>query len=219
MQTALPYILPFLVFVGMLATFPYLGLSPLLDQVARLVIVGGVIYVYSRHLLSWKIPFAGQSVLFGILVFIVWILPDLLIPGYRQHWLFTNSFTGGVSSSMPAAALLDPVVLALRTLRAAVLVPILEELFWRGWLGRWLVDQDFEKVPLGKYTTSAMLISGLLFASEHGPYWEVGLLAGLMYNYWLVKTRSLMDCIVAHGVTNLCLSLYVLATGKWEYWM
>lgn len=219
MQTALPYILPFVVFLALLGAFPHLGLPPLADQIARLVIVGGVIYAYSRQLLQFRFPFAGQSILFGILVFVVWILPDTLIPGYRQHWLFTNSITGSVSSSMPAAGLLDPTVLALRTLRAAVLVPILEELFWRGWLGRWLVDQDFEKVPLGKYTTSAMVLSALLFASEHGPYWEVGLLAGLAYNYWLVRTRNLMDCMLAHGVTNLCLSIYVIATGKWEYWM
>ena len=73
--------------------------------------------------------------------------------------------------------------------------------------------------PLGTYSASAMWISAILFASEHGPYWEVGLIAGLLYNFWMVKTKSLGDCIFAHAVTNGVLSLFVIATGRWEYWL
>ena len=110
-------------------------------------------------------------------------------------------------------------MLVFRTLRAVIIVPIVEELFWRGWLLRWLVKNDFQQVPIGAYTPSAVIITALLFASEHGPYWEVGLIAGLIYNLWVIRTRSLADCIVAHAVTNGVLCAYVLATGKWEYWL
>jgi CAAX prenyl protease-like protein len=97
---------------------------------------------------------------------------------------------------------------------------MLEEIFWRGWLARWLINaDDFTAVKLGTFTTSSFLIASVLFASEHGPYWEVGLLAGFIYNWWIMRTRSLADCIVAHGVTNALLSGYVLKTGQWEYWM
>jgi len=34
----------------------------------------------------------------------------------------------------------------------------------------------------------------------------------------LRSTRSLLACIVAHGVTNLSLGIYVLTTGNWKYW-
>ena len=69
-------------------------------------------------------------------------------------------------------------------------MPIIEELFWRAWLMRWLVSADFENVPLGTYTPSSMWISSLLFASEHGPYWEVGLIAERAYNLLMVRTKS-----------------------------
>ena len=69
-------------------------------------------------------------------------------------------------------------VLALRLFRAVVIVPVVEELFWRAWLMRWLIDADFEKVPLGAYAPRAFWIVALLFASEHGPYWDVGLACG-----------------------------------------
>ena len=97
--------------------------------------------------------------------------------------------------------------MVLRTVSSALLVPILEELFWRGWLMRWLIDHDFLKVPLGKL--SHLPHSGwwrVLFASEHGPYWEVGLAAGIIYNWWIVRTRNLADCILAHAVTNALLA-------------
>ncbi|MFN9430090.1 MAG: type II CAAX prenyl endopeptidase Rce1 family protein, partial [Acidobacteriota bacterium] len=58
-----------------------------------------------------------------------------------------------------------------------------------------------------------------LFALEHGPFWEVGLLTGVIYNWWMTKTRSLGDLIFVHGVTNLVLSLYVIATKQWQFWM
>ena len=60
--------------------------------------------------------------------------------------------------------------------------------------------------------------TALLFASEHGAMWDVGLAAGLLYNFWMRRTRSLGDLILAHAVTNACLSAYVLSRGRWEYW-
>ena len=65
-------------------------------------------------------------------------------------------------------------------------------------------------MPLGKYVPSAFWIVAVLFASEHGPYWEVGLAAGIIYNWWMVRTRNLADCILAHAVTNGLLAVYVL---------
>jgi CAAX prenyl protease-like protein len=216
---AVPYVLPFAVFLLFLGLQPYNPLPGPIEQVVRVAILTAVIWFFSRRVLDFKLANPALTVLFGVAVFGLWILPDLLIPGYRSHWLFTNSITGAVSSSIPPADLRSPWVLVFRTLRAALLVPILEELFWRGWLMRWLDNPDFEKVPFGRYAHQAFWLSAALFASEHGPFWDVGFLAGALYNFWAIRTKRLGDCILAHGVTNLCLSLYTIATGKWEYWM
>jgi hypothetical protein len=105
-------------------------------------------------------------------------------------------------------------------LTTAAVVPVIEELFWRGWLMRWLIDsRNFEKVPIGTYQWAAFWLVAVLFAAEHGPYWEVGLLAGIAYNYWLTRTRNLADCILAHAVTNAALGIFVLGTGEWQYWL
>jgi CAAX prenyl protease-like protein len=158
------------------------------------------------------------SILVGLAVFLLWIAPDILIPNYRTSPLFANTFVGHLHSSLSAQALSSPWVLIWRTGRAVLIVPVVEELFWRGWMMRWIIHTDFEKVRFGTYAPAAFWITAILFASEHGPYWDVGLLTGILYNLWMIRTKSLADCILMHAVTNGVLSAYVIATGQWQYW-
>jgi uncharacterized protein len=215
---AIPYILPFAVFVLFLALDGKLGLSPAIEYPLRLVILTAVLWVFSRHVIDPKPSRLIGSVILGCAVFVVWILPDLLFPAHRNHWLFTNFLTGAAPTPVGGYAAMSWPVLLFRSIRAVILVPIIEELFWRAWLMRWLIRPDFERVALGTFTMQSFAITALLFALEHGPFWGVGLLAGIAYNWWMVQTRNLMNCIVAHGVTNACLSGYVVYAGKWEYW-
>src|SRR6185295_18289620 len=115
------------------------------------------------------------------------------------------SLMGRPSTSIDPAMKTNVLFILVRVLSSVVNVPILEELFWRGWLMRWLIDNDFTRVPLGKYTPLSFWMVALLFASEHGSYWEVGLATGIIYNWWMVRTRNLADCMLAHAVTNALL--------------
>ncbi len=194
------------------------GLPPLTEQILWLAGMAAVIVFVARPALDFRVRSWGGTIAMGIGVFVLWIAPELLFPGYRSHWLLSNSITGSVTPALPETARSDALVLLLRGLRAAIIVPIVEELFWRAWLMRWIIDQDFAKIPLGAYAPKAFWIVAFLFAAEHGPYWDVGLAAGILYNWWMVRTKSLGDLILAHGITNACLSAYVVAAGKWEYW-
>jgi len=140
-------------------------------------------------------------------------------PAYRQSWIFNNSLVGTPHSSLAATLKWSWTFIVFRVLTSVVNVPILEELFWRGWLMRYLIAKDFQKVPLGTYSAQAFWLVAVLFASEHGSYWDVGLVAGILYNWWLIRTRSLSDCILSHAVTNACLAVYVLTRNQWQYWL
>jgi CAAX prenyl protease-like protein len=215
---AVPYVLPFAAFLVFLALDGKLGLAPAVEYNLRIVVLAAILWVFSRHVIDLRVRNVGGSILLGVVVFAVWIAPDALIPGYRQHWLFQNSIVGSAPTPTDGYASLPLIAIIARFARAALLVPIIEELFWRGWLMRWLIKPEFEKVPLGTYSAQAFWITVALFAAEHGSYWEVGALAGIAYNWWMVRTRSLGDCILAHAVTNAVLSAYVLMTGNWQYW-
>jgi len=216
--SSLPYVVPFGAVIALLAVRPLLSLSPLAEQVVWILVMTAILATVARPVLKFRVRSWGGSLLVGLAVFAIWIGPDFIFPGYHTHWMFSNSITGSVAASLPESSRRDWAVLALRTLRAAVFVPIAEELFWRGWLMRWIVSQDFTKVPLGVWSARAFWIVAVLFAVEHGALWDVGLAAGILYNWWIVRTKSLGDVIVAHGITNAVLSAYVIFAGRWEYW-
>jgi CAAX prenyl protease-like protein len=208
------FVAPFLIYAGMIV----LPLSPRLLFPVRYVVVLAVLVFVSRPFVSLKPsrPLASAGV--GILVFVIWIGPDLLIH-YRHLWLFENAITGHAASSLPPALRANVLFLAIRVLSSVALVPLLEELFWRGWLMRWWINQEFLTVRMGTYSAGAFWLVAVLFASEHGPYWDVGLLAGIVYNLWIIRTGNLADCVVAHAVTNGALAAYVLVAGQWQYWL
>lgn len=214
---SVPYVVPMATFMLLLVAGKHLGLGPW-EYPLRVVLLAAVLFVFSRKVIDFRVSHWLGSTLVGAAVFVIWIAPDVLWPGYRDSWLFQNGVTGSVESSVPAAYRDSMMVLLSRAARAAILVPIIEELFWRAWMMRWLIDVDFTKVPLGAFSLLAFGVTAVLFASEHGAFWDVGLVAGVIYNGWMVKTRSLGDCILAHGVTNGLLSGYVVLEDKWQYW-
>ncbi|HWZ32481.1 MAG TPA: CAAX prenyl protease-related protein [Bryobacteraceae bacterium] len=214
-----PYIAPFAVFVGFLALHSVAPMPEFADQLVRLIVLTAVLVFFARPALDLRVTSLFASIGIGIAVFAIWIAPDLLSPAYRHSWLFENAITGTARSSLSDASRTKVAVLVMRSLRAIAIVPIVEELFWRAWLMRWLIAPDFQKVPLGAYAAMSFWGVAVLFASEHGAYWDVGLAAGIVYNWWMLRTKSVGDLILAHAVTNGCLCAYVIATGKWEYWL
>lgn len=216
---SLRYIAPFALFLLLLALVPRLPLDPRLESPLRVAVLGAVALACWPREISLQPTRWAASILIGSAVFLLWIAPDLLIPGYRQLPLFSNAVVGSATLSVAMAANLhSPWMLAWRTARAVLVVPVVEELFWRAWLMRWLINTDFRRVPLGAYSPFSFWLTAVLFASEHGPYWDVGLLAGIIYNLWMIRSKSVADCVLMHAVTNALLSAYVITAGQWQYW-
>ena len=214
---ASPYVVPMAGLLFLLALGEHFGLGPW-EYPLRVGLLTGLLLLVARRQVDLRVVSWWQSLLIGAAVFVIWIAPETLWPGYRHLWLFDNALTGSAVSSVPEDWRTSPMVLIFRTVRSVVLVPIIEELFWRAWLMRWLINADFRRVPLGAYTPYAFWVSAALFATVHGSYWDVGLIAGVVYNWWMVRTKSLGDCILAHAVTNALLSGYVVTQGHWQYW-
>jgi CAAX prenyl protease-like protein len=212
------YVAPFIAFVAMMAVEKSFSLPPVYFYPLRFAVVLALLVTISRPYVNLRPSVPLASIAIGIAVFAIWVAPDQLF-GYRHHWLFENSVTGKAVSSLPDETRSNIPFQVLRCVSSFALIPVLEELFWRGWMMRWLIDNQFLKVPLGRYAPMSFWMVAILFASEHGPYWEVGLAAGIIYNWWVIRTRNLADCILAHGVTNALLCAWVLATGQWQYWL
>ncbi len=157
--------------------------------------------------LSARVPLI-VAVLVGVLVFVLWINLD-------QGWL--NLGGGAGFDPRNADGGLDWTLVAFRLAGAALVVPVMEELFWRSFLLRWIERQDFLSVPAGEIGFRAIVISSLLFGVEHS-LWFAGILAGLAYAELYRRYANLWVPIAAHATTNLILGLWVLHGGAWQFW-
>jgi exosortase E/protease (VPEID-CTERM system) len=107
--------------------------------------------------------------------------------------------------------------IAVRVLGSCLVIPVVEELAFRGFLLRWLVSPEFERVPPRAWTWSAVLVSSLAFGVLHG-HWILGTLAGIVFAVVLLARGRLSDAILAHALTNTGIAIAVLAFGRWDLW-
>lgn len=112
---------------------------------------------------------------------------------------------------------LAAVFIAIRFIGLAVVVPLMEEVFWRGFLLRYLVDENFDRVPWGRVTPFSFIVVTLLFVAAHVE-WSAALVWGAGINWLYARTGNLWACIIAHAVTNLLLGIYVLTFSAWQLW-
>jgi exosortase E/protease (VPEID-CTERM system) len=138
-------------------------------------------------------------------------------------WIFLDSMSKGSDATMAAglASLSSPLRttwLVCRTVSAVVIVPIAEELAFRGYLTRRLMSSDFESVGLRSITPLSIIVSSAVFGLMHGSMWVGGILAGLVFALLLRKNGRIGDPIVAHATCNVLLAAWVLSVGHWHLW-
>lgn len=214
------YVLPFALYLG-LTQVPYSDYPWLYAVVVAVVGAVTLGLLRGRQLLRpHRHVAAGIAVgLVGIALWIplslaewekplIALLPSALQPGPRTGF---DPFTK-IASPVGQWAFV-----AVRLVGLAVLVPVVEELFWRGFLARWLIDADWEKQELGKFTPFSFAVVTLLFALAH-PEWLAAAVYGVLLNGLLWWKRDLWHCVVAHGVSNLVLGVYVVAAQAWQLW-
>lgn len=148
----------------------------------------------------------------GLLALALWVAPQWLLGAAPRVTGFDPGHFGNGGALYGGN-------LALRLLRMVVVVPLVEEIFWRGWLLRFLVKEDFGSVPMGTFTRKSFAIVSVAFCFEHTlPDWPGALITSVLYNLVAIRTRSLGACVLAHAVTNFGLALYILATKQWGFW-
>src|SRR6266850_4407941 len=154
-----------------------------------------------------KMP-ALQSWLLAILVGLVAIAIWIGIDPLYQNLGGGQPFDPTTITSMAQRNLF----IVVRVIGAVIVVPLMEELFWRAFLIRWLVNEDFKSVPIGTFTWASFGVTVALFGAEHSE-WVAGLICGALYNWLYYKRKDVFSCVVAHAVSNAALAAWVLARG------
>lgn len=175
----------------------------------------------------------------GVLVAVVWILPETpwfgrVLPGVQEfyhRWLIMmpgglpDYFVPELYPELPpghaslryAPALAGWGLTLSKVVGSAVVIAVVEEFFFRGFLYRWLRRGDFWELGLMRYDAQAFWVVAAAFALEHDR-WLAGLIAAVVYGVLVLRRGDIWAAAVAHGVTNLILALYVIVTGQYGFW-
>lgn len=174
----------------------------------RVLAVGAALWGFRRAYAGMRWVWSWPAVGLGVAVFAVWMaLEPAPLPG-------SDGLEAGLSRLPRSLALLW---LAARLFGSVVTVPIAEELAFRGYLTRRLIDADFTNVAPGRFTWLSFFVSSFLFGGLHGR-WLAGTLAGAIYAIALYRKGELSEAVLAHATTNALIAAYVLSTGAWSLW-
>lgn len=183
--------------------------------ILKAVLVTAALIYFRKTWRDIKPDFKGFAlgVVVGVAIIAQWILIDKYVPyphmGERVGY---NPF-----KEIPE----DPkrlLFLAVRFYGLVLMVPLMEELFWRSFLHRLITDMDnFQRVAIHGFNWTALAVVAAGFALAHNE-WLVALICGLMLGLLLKYSKSLFACFVAHLVANLILGIYVMTTQDWKYW-
>jgi uncharacterized protein len=160
--------------------------------------------------MRWKVSVEGIVV--GLAVFGIWVGLDPFYP----------KFGGGGEPWNPRAVFGESAVWAwvfivVRLLGSTLVVPPLEEVFYRSFLYRYIANSDFQSVPLGLFRWGPFLITSVIFGFVHHQ-WLAGILCGFAYQGLVCWKKRLGDAMTAHAVTNFCLGLWVVWRDEWHFW-
>lgn len=217
----LAYTLPMLVFVLLLGfgsalkrpggslwlAAPEFWIYPL-----QTLLCAGLLIYFRREYEPFGWRRLGFALGIGLLVFLLWIAPQqfLHFPARRV------GFNPEVFAGEPA---FYRITIGLRFLRLVVVVPFVEEIFWRGFLLRYFISEKFTSVPFGTFHRVSFVVVTLAFGLSHSMAdWPAALITSALYNLVAYRTRNLGACVTAHALTNLLLGLWILTTGQWGFW-
>jgi CAAX protease family protein len=214
-------IVPFALFVALLAlrgaapTDGSWGIDPRWIYGVTVVAVGGLLAIFWREYGEFarqRRPTAAealQATAVGLGVFALWIQLD-------APWM-TIGAPSAVFTPLTAAGTIDWPLAAVRWVGATLVVPVVEELFWRSFLMRWIERPVFEGVDPQRVGAKAIVLSTFVFVLAH-TMWLAAIVAGLAYAWLYVRSGKLWLPVIAHAATNGALGAWVVTTGNWQFW-
>jgi membrane protease YdiL (CAAX protease family) len=229
---------------GWLPKFSYRAYPWIYTAKLVLVIVAMIAVLPGYRTFSWRVSFL--SVVVGVVGVVLWIalchlrlepkiigpldrlLGSLLqwIPGLQTDETPSIGLMGMLGtgersaynsllymSDQPALAWL---FLVIRFIGLALIVPVIEEFFLRGFLMRFVVHDQWWQVPFGTATRAALVVGTAVPMLMHPGELFAAFVWFSLVSWLMVRTRNIWDCVVAHGVTNFLLGVYVVMFNQWH---
>jgi uncharacterized protein len=226
---------PFAVFIGLMLFQDRFGESGRYwVYLAKTFAAAAMLLVVFRHIeeLEWR--FSWEAVVVGVAVFALWVGLDGRYPplnvlyanylcpllqkvGLAKECVVSSTPAWNPNEAFGTSSPLAVFFIVVRIAGSSLVVPMLEEVFFRSFVYRFLASKDWLAVPLGKFQLMPFVVTSLVFGFEHHQ-WLAGILCGFAYQGLVIWKGRLGDAVTAHAITNFLLGVWVVWRGAWEFW-
>ncbi|HEY1789514.1 MAG TPA: CAAX prenyl protease-related protein [Verrucomicrobiae bacterium] len=204
---------PYVIFVLLTACQGKLGVGSAYWFYLAKTIVGVWLIYEMRPLVSemrWAISW--EAVVVGLLIFAVWVGLEGRYPKF-----FHAPSTGNPALAFGPHSALPWFFNIVHIVGMTLVVPPIEEAFFRSFVYRYIISPNFRAVPLSRFQPLAFCVTILFFGSTHNE-WLPGILCGAAYQWLVIRKNRLGDAMTAHAITNLLLGIYIVRYGAWQLW-
>jgi uncharacterized protein len=162
-----------------------------------------------RWAISW------EAVVIGILMCVLWVGLD---PYYPMNHIFLKPLPGDawVPFERFGNGAIAWALVIIRAFGMTFVVPPIEEVFYRSFLYRIFIKDDWEKVPMGYFAGASFVVCSLIFGMLHYE-WLPGIICGMAYLGLVIRKKRLGDAMTAHAITNFLLIVWAVWKGEWKF--
>ncbi|MED5381426.1 MAG: CAAX prenyl protease-related protein [Verrucomicrobiota bacterium] len=212
-------VLPFVIFLVLTACQGSLGQESHYWIYAAKCVVGAWLVWATWPLVAemrWAVSL--EALFAGTLVFVIWVALDVPYPKLSQP-----DDSWNLPAHLGAAPAMVWFFAGVRITGSTLLVPLLEEVFYRSFLYRYIVAPNWIYTPHNQFNAKAFLVTSVIFGLTH-QHWLAGVACGMIYQLLVIRTNRIGDAITAHAITNFLLGLWVVTHGfgfmekQWHFW-
>ncbi|MDB6109546.1 MAG: amino terminal protease family protein [Pedosphaera sp.] len=227
---------PFIIFLGLTFCQGQFGeAGRYWFYLAKTVVGAWLIWSVWPVVTEMRWVFSWEAVVAGVAVFAIWVGLDGFYPSLDeliQKYLYPVFKSVGLESWCKPSKVVGPwnpnlqfgdgaalawLFIVVRIVGSAVVVPPIEEVFYRSLLYRYIAKPDFQSVPLGAFAWIPFLLTAVIFGFSHYE-WLAGILCAFVYQGLVCWKKRLGDAMTAHAITNLLLGLWVVWKCAWHFW-
>jgi len=203
---------PFVIFV-VLTALQGEGGSRFWVYIAKTIVGAWLVWKMRPFVEEMRWALSWEAIVVGVGVFAIWVGLDGHYPRFSDPGEGANPF-----KHFGAGSGLAWFYIVVHILGMTIVVPPLEEVFYRSFLYRYFVKMDFRAMPLGKFHALSFFVTSIIFGCIHPDRWLPGILCGLAYQGLVIWKNRLGDAITAHAITNFLLGLWIVWKQDWSFW-
>jgi CAAX prenyl protease-like protein len=208
-------VFPFILFLALTSLQGKFGLGSHFWVYGTKTIIGaGLVLAMRPFVKEMRWAFSWEAVVVGIFVFVMWVGINPFYPKWGRDQIVWNAPAYFGQGSRLAWGFI-----VLRILGSGLVVPPMEEVFYRSFVYRYAIkpEPSFVEVPFSRFDLRAFMFTSVLFGLAHGE-WLAGILCGAIYQWLVIRKNRLGDAMTAHAITNILLGIWIVWKGAWQFW-